>query len=52
MPVLPNPRHEAFAQAIVKGLASDKPNGKNPQKTAYLAAGYSTTTENATEAAA
>jgi hypothetical protein len=52
MPVLPNPRHEAFAQAIVKGLASDKPNGKNTQKAAYLAAGYSTTTENATEAAA
>src|SRR5262249_36302840 len=52
MPVLPNPRHEAFAQAIVKGLASDKPNGKNTQKAAYLAAGYSTTTENAAEAAA
>src|SRR5262245_35509518 len=52
MPVLPNPRHEAFAQPIVKGLASDKPNGKNTQKAAYLAAGYSTTTENATEAAA
>ena len=52
MPVLPNPRHKAFAQAIVKGLASDEPNGKNTQKAAYLAAGYSTTTENATEAAA
>ena len=36
----------------VKGLASDKPNGKNTQKAAYLAAGYSPTTEPAAEAAA
>ena len=41
MPALKNPRWEAFAQAIVKGLASDKPNGKNTAKAAYLAAGYS-----------
>jgi hypothetical protein len=52
MPVLPNPRHEAFAQAIVKGLASDKPNGKNTQKAAYLAAGYSPATIEAADAAA
>ena len=52
MPALDNPRWEAFAQAIVKGLASDKPNGKNTQRAAYLAAGYSTTNDNATDAAA
>src|SRR5262249_15722047 len=52
MPVLPNPRHEAFAQAIVKGLASDKPNGKNTQKAAYLAAGYSPATIEAADASA
>src|SRR5262245_5456687 len=52
MPVLPNPRHEAFAQAIVKGLANDKPNGKNTQKAAYLAAGYSPSTDHAAEVAA
>ena len=52
MPALDNPRWEAFAQAIVRGLASDRPNGKNTAKAAYLAAGYSTTTDNATRAAA
>ena len=52
MPALDNLRWEAFAQAIVKGLASDKPNGKNTQRAAYLAAGYSTTNDNATDAAA
>ena len=52
MPVLPNPRHEAFAQAIVKGLASERPNGKNTAKAAYKAVGYSPTTEHAAEAAA
>src|SRR5215468_3142918 len=52
MPVLPNPRHEAFAQAIVKCLASDKPNGKNTQKAAYLAAGYSASTDHSAEVAA
>jgi hypothetical protein len=41
MPPLDNPRWEAFAQAIVKGLAEHKPNGKNTAKAAYLAAGYS-----------
>src|SRR5260370_7813216 len=39
----------SFAQAIVNGLASDKPNGKNTAKAAYLAAGYSTSTEHAGE---
>jgi len=52
MPALDNPRWEAFAQAIVKGLASDKPNGKNTQKAAYLAAGYSPSTDHAAEVAA
>src|SRR5262245_5773811 len=52
MPVLPNPRHEAFAQAIVKGLASDRPNGKNTAKAAYLAVGYSPTSDNAARSAA
>jgi len=52
MPVLPNPRHEAFAQAIVKGLASDRPNGKNTAKAAYLAVGYSPTNDRAAIAAA
>src|SRR5262245_4409968 len=41
MPALDNPRWEAFAQAIVKGLASHRPNGKNTAKAAYLAVGYS-----------
>ena len=52
MPALDNPRWEAFAQAIVKGLASDKPNGKNTQRAAYLVAGYSTTSDETTDAAA
>jgi len=50
MPPLENPRWEAFAQAIVRGLAEDRPNGKNTQKDAYLAAGYSTKTDNAASA--
>jgi len=52
MPPLENPRWEAFAQAIVKGLASDRPNGKNTQKAAYLAAGYSAADNNSAESAA
>jgi hypothetical protein len=52
MPPLDNPRWEAFAQAIVKGLAEDKPNGKNTAKAAYLAAGYSPTTDRAAITAA
>jgi len=47
MPALANPRWEAFAQAIVKGLASDRPNGKNTAKAAYLAVGYSPGSDNA-----
>lgn len=38
MPVLANPRHEAFAQAILAGLSEP---GKNTYKAAYIAAGYS-----------
>ena len=52
MPVLSNPRHEAFAQAIVKGLASERPNGKNTAKAAYLAVGYSPANDQTAEAAA
>jgi len=52
MPVLPNPRHEAFAQAIVKGLASERPNGKNTAKAAYLAAGYSPSNDRSATVAA
>ena len=52
MPVLSNPRHEAFAQAIVKGLASERPNGKNTAKAAYLAVGYSPANDQTAGAAA
>ena len=38
MPVLPNPRHEAFAQAIFVGLCS--PNSYPTRGHAYIAAGY------------
>ena len=41
-----------FAQAIVAGLANDRPNGKNTAKAAYLAVGYSPTNDNAARAAA
>ena len=39
MPALANPRHEAFAQALVASLSGDR-KGKNTAKAAYLAAGY------------
>src|SRR5262245_59645419 len=52
MPAPDNPRWEAFAQAIVRGLASERPNGKNTAKAAYLAVGYSPTNDNAARAAA
>jgi phage terminase small subunit len=39
MPVLPNPRHEAFAQALAKGKTADE---------AYAQAGYSPNRGNAT----
>src|SRR5215475_2185181 len=50
MPALKNPRHEAFAQAIFKGLAKhgDKPIGNGH---AYLEAGYRTTLEGARRSA-
>jgi hypothetical protein len=51
MPALKNPRWEAFAQAIVAGLASERPHGKNTAKAAYLAAGYSAQGHSAEELA-
>ncbi len=47
MPALDNPRREAFAQAIFKGLA----NGTT-QAQAYKAVGYKTSTERSTVSAA
>ena len=52
MPALKNPRWEAFAQAIVAGLASERPNKKNTAKAAYLAVGYSPSSDHAAEVAA
>lgn len=46
MPALSNPRHEAFAQAFVASLASDR-KGKNTATAAYLAAGYKANKESA-----
>ena len=43
MPILPNPRHEAFAQAFVASLSDDR-KGKNSATAAYFAAGYNNTT--------
>jgi hypothetical protein len=40
MPALQNPRWEKFCQALVASL-SDKAEGKNTFKAAYIAAGYS-----------
>ena len=37
MPALPNPRHEAFAQALFAGLAGET-RVKRAQSTAYLTA--------------
>ena len=39
MPVLPNPRHERYAQLIVEGLANGEPKPYS-QSRAYIAAGY------------
>lgn len=39
MPVLPNPRHEAFAQAIFNGIVGAK-GGASSQAEAYRRAGY------------
>lgn len=43
MPVLDNPKHEAFAQAIASGVSN---------REAYAEAGYSTSNEAATDASA
>jgi hypothetical protein len=51
MPPLKNPRHEAFAQAIVAGLAG-KTRIERAQSTAYLAAYPSCSNGNSAEAAA
>jgi Terminase small subunit len=50
MPVLDNPRWERFAQCLVASL-SDKPEGKNTFKAAYIAAGYSARGHSAEELA-
>jgi hypothetical protein len=53
MPVLPNPRHEAFAQAIVAGYAGRKLNGQSfSQANAYLIAGYAAANRNTADACA
>jgi hypothetical protein len=50
MPALKNPRWERFAQCLVASL-SDKPEGKNTFKAAYIAAGYSARGHSAEELA-
>jgi hypothetical protein len=50
MPALANPRWERFAQSLVASL-SDKPEGKNTFKAAYIAAGYSARGHSAEELA-
>lgn len=50
MPVLANPRWERFAQCIVQGLADRNQNYS--QREAYKRAGYATTNNNSTDAAA
>jgi len=50
MPVLDNPRWERFAQCLVASL-SDKREGKNTFKAAYIAAGYSARGHSAEELA-
>jgi hypothetical protein len=51
MPVLPNPRHEAFAQALFAGLAGET-RVKRAQSTAYLTAYPNCSNGNSAEAAA
>ena len=51
MPVLPNPRHEAFAQAIFNGIAGAK-GGATSQAEAYRRAGYRVTNGNSARACA
>jgi hypothetical protein len=51
MPVLPNPRHEAFAQAIFNGIVGAK-GGATSQAEAYRRAGYQVTNGNSARACA
>src|SRR5215475_3077122 len=51
MPVLANPRHEAFAQAIVAGLANGQRETYS-NGSAYRRAGYLPTNRNSADAAA
>jgi terminase small subunit-like protein len=51
MPVLPNPRHEAFAQAIFSGIVGAK-GGAHSQAEAYRRAGYHVTNGNSARACA
>jgi hypothetical protein len=51
MPVLPNPRHEAFAQAIFSGIVGAK-GGAHSQAEAYRRAGYHVTNGNSAKACA
>jgi Terminase small subunit len=51
MPVLPNPRHEAFAQAIFNGIVGAK-GGASSQAEAYRRAGYHVSNGNSARACA
>jgi hypothetical protein len=51
MPVLPNPKHEAFAQAIFNGIVGAK-GGASSQAEAYRRAGYRVTNGNSARACA
>jgi hypothetical protein len=51
MPVLPSPRHEAFAQAIFNGIVGAK-GGAISQAEAYRRAGYHVTNGNSAKACA
>src|SRR5215813_9032966 len=51
MPVLRNPRHEAFAQAIFNGIVGAK-GGATSQAEAYRRAGYHVTNDNSARACA
>ena len=51
MPVLKNPRHEAFAQAIFSGIVDAK-GGAHSQAEAYRRAGYHVTNGNSARACA
>src|SRR5215510_433152 len=51
MPVLSNPRHEAFAQAIFSGIINGK-GGAHSQAEAYRRAGYHVTNGNSARACA